>query len=88
MRDYWFEAQMVGKTRPYSYLVWCAAVKSSIAPCRLSEATHHTICAARCSIAHHRLSTFIYTEKFKIFDRNDRPRPDFRIELLSSVSFH
>jgi hypothetical protein len=37
---------------------------------------------------HHRPSTFIYTEKFKIFDRNDRPRPDFRIELLSSVSFH
>ena len=44
--------------------------------------------SARCSIAHQGLSTFIYTEKFKIFDRNDRPRPDFRIELLSSVSFH
>jgi hypothetical protein len=44
--------------------------------------------SAKCPIAHHRPSTFIYTEKFKIFDQNERPRPDFRIELLSSVSFH
>jgi hypothetical protein len=88
LRDYWFEAQMVGKTRPYRYLVWCVAVKSSIAPCRLSEATHHRICAARSSIAHQRLSLFQSTEKFKIFDPNDRPKLDFRIELLSSVSFH
>ncbi|MEG5108663.1 hypothetical protein QUB32_18645 [Microcoleus sp. AT8-A4] len=38
--------------------------------------------------AHHRPSTFIYTERFKIFDRTYCPKPDFRIELLSSVSFH
>ncbi|MEG3982506.1 hypothetical protein, partial [Microcoleus sp. D3_18a_C4] len=43
---------------------------------------------AKCSIAHHRPSTFIYTKKFKIFDRTYCPKPDFRIELLSSVSFH
>ncbi|MEG5064012.1 hypothetical protein QUB33_10345 [Microcoleus sp. B3-A4] len=44
--------------------------------------------SAKCSIAHHRPSTFIYTKKFKIFDRTYCPKPDFRIELLSSVSFH
>ncbi|MEG4485244.1 hypothetical protein [Microcoleus sp. D2_18a_B4] len=43
---------------------------------------------AKCSIAHHRPSTFIYTKKFKIFDRTYCPKLDFRIELLSSVSFH
>ncbi len=43
--------------------------------------------SSRSSIAHQRQSLFQNTEKFNNFDQIYRPKPNFRIELLSSVAF-
>ncbi|WP_228057632.1 hypothetical protein, partial [Tychonema sp. LEGE 07203] len=44
--------------------------------------------SARCSIAHQHPFPFQSTERFNKFDRTYRPKPNFRIQLLSCVSFH